>query len=209
MTNRILAIITAILAATLSAFSQVTPQSAFTTAPVDVYPFIDRSMRLDMLDYHSSGIDKRMVNSLGDSCSILPSEESLLNVSTAPGLVHTFVPLEGKSGQIIMIITTADTPSPDSSVAFYTHDWKPLPADRFLSLPDMDNWFSKLSRDDRDMIREYVPFLTYTATFSPSSLTLTLVPTQGDYIDPDRTDRVKTLLVPSIEYKWNGKKFTR
>lgn len=209
MTTRFRIIILSILLAALSAGAQITPQSAFTTAPTAAYPFIDRSMRLDMIDYHTDGIDKTMVNSLGDSCRILPSSDAMLVVQSAPGLTHTFVPLQGKSNPVIMVIATADTPSPDSSILFYTHDWKPLPTSRFISLPGLGDWFRSLTKEQKATVAEYVPFLTVKAQYDPATATITLSPTPGDYIDPDRIDEITSLLLPSITYKWNCKRFSK
>ncbi len=198
-----------ILFTSLAATAQVTPQSAFTSAPNSVYPLLEQSARLDLIDYATSGIDKTIVNHLSDSCRITVCNDFELTIETEGGLSYSFFPLQRKSETIIMLITTVDTPDADSTVKFYTHNWKQIPTNDILQLPSMKDWTKKIDKQQRKMLDEQLPFLTVEAKYDPATTSLTFTPTPGDYIDADNLDNVKSLLLSQITYKWNGKKFTR
>ena len=196
-----------IIAAMLPATAQVTPESAFTTAPSKVLPSLEQSARLDLLDYHREGIDRLIPNVFGDSAHIVSSTPATLRFAPAEGMTVDFVVLPAKGKEIIMVITTVDTPMPDSSIDFYTHDWQQLDASKLLKLPAPGDWCSAKSKAELAEWQRLVPFLTVSADYDPASMTLTLVPTPGDYIDSEQLDRAKQLTVASISYKWTGSKF--
>lgn len=197
------------LAAAFAASSQVTPRSAFSTMPNALFPYIDQTSRLDLMDYYDSGIEKKVPNQLGDSARIVLIDDTMLAIEYAPGCEMTLVPLHRKNDELIMILQTLDIPDCDTSIKFYSHDWKPVDSGKLIDLPQTADWFAVKDKAQKSLIAGNVPFMTVCAVYDADSSTLRLTPTLGDYVTPEHLEEVKALLSSSIEYLWNGKKFAK
>ncbi|MDE5811017.1 MAG: DUF3256 family protein [Muribaculaceae bacterium] len=190
----------------LAAAGQVTPQSAFTSAPQKIVATINQNDRLDLLDYHNEGIAKTLVTSLGDSAKIISTTPSTITFSEGEGSTTTFAVLPWKKEQLIMVITTLETPEADSQVRFYTHKWTDVTGQRLPEVT-LDQWLKPSAKKEIDQWHRLVKFLTVEATFNPETLILTLTPTPGNYIDRDELDNVKEMLSAPKQFKWTGSKF--
>lgn len=190
--------------------AQLTPQSAFINIPENLFPYISKSDRMDLIDYYDVGIKKKIENMAQDTAYIINSSADNLKIEFAPGCVDDYFILdnEGK-GRVVMVIRTLATPSADSGLYFYDRFMEPWPVEKFISLPRYDDWLKPLSAADRRYVAEVVPFLTVEATYDPESRVLMFKPTLGDYISQDDMGRVAELLTGTISYRWNGKKFVK
>lgn len=76
--KKLLLTATLLLAGALGAMAQLTAADAFTSAPQNIFPLLDRNTRLDMVDYVKSGLSTPSQNSLqGRSAITEISPESL------------------------------------------------------------------------------------------------------------------------------------
>lgn len=191
------------------AAAQVTPKSAFTTAPNNVFPFINQSQRLDMVDYFESGIDKKLPNLFDDDSRIISLTPTEIVVDYGAGNTVEFVPLNRKGSEIIMMINIRSTPTSDAEVRFFTPNWREIKTSDIMAGPSMSMWFPNLDKKQKAFVAEAVPFMTATATYDSTNCVLTFRPTLGDYIDADKLDEINKLITPEISFKWNGTKFVK
>lgn len=188
--------------------AQVTPKSAFSTIPKSIFGFISEDNRLDMIDYFESGIDKPIVNELGDTARIAALTDSSISVDYAPEATLTLAPISCSGSQIIMLINSLATPTVDSRIQFFTHDWKPIDTESIIAIPKLSDWFVKTDKATKAILDSQVEFLTVEAQYHSDPSTLILTPTIGDYIAPEIVETVTKYLIPQKTYVWTGKKFT-
>lgn len=177
--------------------------------PNALFPYIDQTSRLDLMDYYDSGIEKKVPNQLGDSARIVLIDDAMLSIEYAPGCEISLIPLHRKNDELIMILQTLDIPDRDTSIKFFTHDWKPIDSSKLIDLPKTSDWFAVKDKAKKTLIEENVPFMTMCAVYDADTSKLRLIPTPGDYIAPEHLEEVKGLLYPSFEYLWTGKKFSK
>ncbi len=116
-----------------NAYTGMPAVDAFINAPTAVFPSIDSMTRMDMADYFTSGSPKPSKNVFKGDCRIVSATPSQMTVTTtdASECELSLLPMAGDT--IIMVVTTLQTPTPDSSVKFYTYpDWKPIEKELFI-----------------------------------------------------------------------------
>jgi hypothetical protein len=117
----------------------LTATKAFSDAPATVFPSIDRMTRLDMIDYYNSGSPKPSKNAFKGDCRILSASDSQITVATSKvSEVELSLLTQGRD-TLLMVVTTLNTPVPDSSVKFYTARWKEIDKGLFM-VPMLDDW---------------------------------------------------------------------
>ncbi len=190
----------------------LTAEKAFAEAPEDVITLIDKSGRLDMLDYFHAGSDKTTSSPYGSECAILQSNNepsaqgnsSLIYVSNN-GLVNILFVLNGnKPDPIIGIIETSAKPIPDSGVRFYDKRWQ-TPAKPILVEPTLSDWL--IDAKDRQAVAEALPFILAQYGFDPETGELTMIQQMAEYFVKGDQDEVLAKIKPQLTYKWDGKQF--
>lgn len=196
-----------LLPALWSTAAAITPEDAFTSAPAEVFPLLDRNSRLDMIDYYRSGLATPSANRLDGHSRVTDITPGSLSAQLSEVSTATLVLLPQRSDTILALVTTMNVPAPDSSIAFYTKDWKPLPAGDYFKAPTLADWTAKGHRASE--IEQTVPFMLSQMALDPSTGTLTLTNTLSSFLSPEVYETVSPALFPSLTYRWTGTKFTR
>ena len=195
---------TALGAGSLTA-AALTASEAFIAAPRSVITLLDKDERMDMVDYFNAGV-ARPDSKAADGTSVVAAmtdETITVKMSDASTLEISVLPA---AQPIIMVITTVRTPAPDSSVAFYSADWKPLPAKGIFAMPQLNDWLAdKSARDEVTMI---APFMVASAAYNAATGELVLTNTLSTFLSDAVYKDIAKYMKPSLTYKWNRKSFT-
>jgi len=182
---------------------------AFINAPQVVFPTIDHMTRMDMADYFNSGSPKPSKNSLNGECRINSASDSQVTLSTSDVSSVELSLLPMKSDTIIMVITTLNTPVPDSSVKFYTYpQWKPVSKGLFM-VPGLDEWTDKDAKIKREDLENAVPFILAKLSYTPESRQLVLENNLGDYLPQEANKLIDGALKQRLVYHWNGSRMVK
>lgn len=108
----------------------------FLKMPDSFLPYLTKVNKEDMPDFIESKMAAKVKNRFQGTTEMKELSADYLSIETtsASTLQLKVLPLKG-SERILVLITTANGPAPDSRVRFFTTDWKELPAKEFLSLP--------------------------------------------------------------------------
>lgn len=186
--------------------------SLFSSMPDSLIPQLEEAWRKDLVDLYQAGKEARLKNTMNGYSALkqLTADYLSLQVTDNSAVELKLFPLVNDT-QIIGMITTVNGPAPDSRIAFYTTDWKPLPAaDLFVPVPA--DWFI---RDDADRnteaFRHAVSLLDIDLVryaFSPGAFTVTAVYTTPEYLDR----KARTQVLPFLKkepkvYTWEKFRF--
>lgn len=199
------------VASVVSVSAQLTARSAFTSAPPSLLLTLPQNVRLDMLDYYDSGIDRASRSAFGANCRIDSLSDNAMNVSIGH-IRNLSLYILGAGGEkpVIMTIDRLLTPAVDSSVSFYNSKWERQPTDRIISLPTLADWTGKIDKELRERIENALPFVMYDAGFDPESSQLTLTLSTDGYVAREDSALVADNLKKKLVYTFNPKqqKFT-
>lgn len=200
-------LLTTACAMSLAAAAQMTPRSILTTVPESVMITPGREVVLDLLDYHDAGVSRPQPNDFGEDAVITAMTDSIVTIATGAAHDITFAILPYGKQQIIMAIDRVATPDKDARISFYNSKWEPFDTARMLKAPTLSDWITETAADKREDIENALPFLMVDAQYDPAAMTLTLMPQLGDYISLEGKELVSKSLLPSLTYRWSGKKF--
>lgn len=200
-------ILIALFAVMLPVMAQLTPEGAFTSAPASVFPLIDKNTRLDMVDYYKSGLSTPSSNRLDGHSVITALTPTSLSAQLSDASTAQLVLLKAGNDTIIALVNTVATPGLDSTLKFYSSDWKPLPVANYFKAPTWDDWVA--SGHSTAEVTAYTPFMLASYEIEPESGVLKASNNLSTFLDPDIYTLISTALRPSLTYTWNGKRFNR
>ncbi len=99
----------------------------FKDMPAHLLPGLNSSMRLDIVDFYTSGKTARMMGVLGEEVElkILNEDYLMLQTSAVSDVQLKLLPFKNGS-QILAVINTVKAPAADSDLNFYSLDWQPI-----------------------------------------------------------------------------------
>ncbi len=184
----------------------------FAAMPDALVPQLEDAWRKDLIDLYNAGKEAKLKNTMNGFSTLqkLTSDYLLLQVSDNSTIELKLLPLVNDT-EIIGMITTVDGPVPDSRIAFYSTDWKPLDASGLFT-PPVGHWFIKegvekngeayrhaVSMLDTDLVRY---------RFSPDAQTLTATYTTPLYLSEKDREKVLPYLRESPKvYSWRKFRF--
>lgn len=182
----------------------------FANAPQEVFPLLDSSTRLDMIDYFNSGMDTPSANALQGKSAITSMTDQTVEISLTDSSCAQLAIIQSSKGDtIIAVINTVATPGLDSSISFFTTDWQPINAAGLVKIPTLKEWLSDTGKGHYDEVSMQVPFMLSSYNISSDGATLTMTNNLDKFVDPDIYADLQEYLLPNIVYIWNGKKFLR
>lgn len=187
--------------------AQLTASKAFVEAPRNVIPLLDRNARLDMLDYFNSGLTNKTSNKLNGTSAITAVDPMQVAVQMTDASTCHIALLPAQSDTLIAVISTVNTPAPDSKMTVYSSGFaRDLTASAFAK-PTLKEWITDPSM--LSTVEAMVPFLLISYSYNPDSATLTLTNNTQKFLSDDVYAIVEPYLKKSIVYKWTGKKFAK
>ena len=197
---------TALGAGSLTA-AALTASEAFIAAPRSVITLLDKDERMDMVDYFNAGVQRPSEKATDGTSVITSMTPEVVTVKLSDASQVEICVLPASPQPIIMLITTVRTPADDSSVAFYTSDWKPLASKGILNAPTLDDWLTdKSKRIDVEMT---VPFMLASAKYNGTTGELVFTNNLATFLTNDVYKDIAPVMRPSITYKWNNKSFSK
>lgn len=210
----VMAIATLLPAAAAPKGATLSADTVFINLPIEVVEILNRSSRMDMLDYYRVDSIYAAPNLVGSTSrleTVTPDylKARLTDVST---LEIKVLPL-AKGGDIAAVSYTVDSTGdqPDSELFFFDSEMRPLDRDKIFKMPKIKEFFKidKGSLTSEKELVEMVKFPTVLYTLSPDGTMLTAKLTVGQYLDPDDYNIMKLFLVPALQYRWTGKKYEK
>lgn len=182
----------------------------FTEMPVSVLDLLDRSTRLDMLDYAAADSVYDATNLLDGVSRLrtLTDSYALVELTDVSTLQIKLLPHK-KLGTVIMTLYTVGSPDKalDTGIQFFDAGFRPLKtADLFPALKTKDFF----NTADREAVRELearLPFPSYKMTASPFDATVAVDLTVPTDIDTADRDALLSHIAPPRVLSWNGSRF--
>ena len=193
------------LAGALTVSAQFTAEKAFTSAPVKVFPLLERNSRLDMIDYFRSGLETPTANRLEGGSRVTALTDRLVELSLSDASTAQIVLLPAVSDTIIAVVKTIAMPGKDSTVSFYSSKWEPLPSENIFQAPVMDDWMVKghKAREVTDM----TPFMISSIAIDPETGTLTVSNNLSSFLAPEVYEIIASAMHPTLTYVWDGRRY--
>lgn len=199
--------LTLLVAGVFSASAQLTAATAFTSAPADVFPLLDKNTRLDMVDYFTGGLDTPSANRLNGRSAITALTPTSLTARLTDASTAQIVLLPAAGDTIIALVTTVATPGQDSNIKFFTSGWSPLATATYFTAPAWKDWIVPGHKEAE--VTQYAPFMLASYVIDPAAGTLTATNNLATFLDKDIYSLISPALLPSITYTWTGKRFTK
>lgn len=182
-----------IIAVTLTASAQRNVKDFFVGAPFEVVPTIDKSSRLDMVDYFENGMVRPTRSIFGDELVINSLDSSTINVGITCNseLSLSILPLKGDT--LLVATDTYTLPAKESKTAVYSKNWRKL----YELKPGLiKEWLTPEGKktSNRIEIENTIPFITASALFDPSTGVLTLVNTVDHIADTTEYSKISSQL---------------
>lgn len=196
-----------VIIAMLTAVSSwaLTASEAFVSAPSSVFPLLDKSTRLDMIDYFNSGSATPSKNKLAGQSRILSIGGNDLRFEMSNASRYQVVVLPYGSEEIIALIETVATPAPDSNITFFSTDWQKLASSCF-EVPDLKAWLTKEGNKNREQVEMMVPFMLVGYEYDDGTQQLTLTNNISKFLSDDIYEQISAYLYDKLVYRWNGKR---
>lgn len=188
---------------------QLNASEAFINAPKSVFPLLDQLTKLDMVDYYNNAMSTPSTNALAGKSRITLLNPRKLTVEMTNSSTYELDLLTTNQGDtFIALISTVATPAHDSQLAVYSHDWNNNITEQVFEKPVLDDWLTSEGKNNKGDVEVLVPFLLIGYTYNPETSTLLLTNNTKEFLSSDIYDIVAPYFHSTLEYKWNGKKFT-
>lgn len=189
---------------------KMTASEAFASLPLSVMDMIDKSRRLDMLDYYAADSIAKVPNTMEGLSYLEKVTPDYLRVCLTPVSSMTIKILPSKHDGIIMIAYTVGGKDQayDTDLRFFDMSFNELKRDKLIKQPSLDQFFAFLNKDIREEVSGVIPFPTirYIPDITGNGMTAEL--TVGHFLSREDRNLVSKYAKPSgLRYAWNGSKF--
>lgn len=187
--------------------AQQEAKTVFVNMPDSLLPFLTAVNRADCIDFLESNMKAKVENRFGNESEMTGLTKDYICIQMTPQSTWQMKLLAtSDTTQVICTVSTACAPVCDSSIQFFTTDWKELPAaDLLTDLPVMDDFFEtpdSASAYDYNMARMQTDMLLVKADLSPTDNTLTFTLTTPEYMEKETADKLKPFIRRPIVYTW-------
>lgn len=194
-------------ACAISATAQSPAADAFVSAPVAVFPLLDKNTRLDMIDYFNSGSSTPSTNSLRGQSHITSLSPMDLRISMTESTSYQIAILPTSDDSITVLIETIAMPARDSRISFYDSNWNQLTGKQFIA-PALRDWLTDAGKKDIETVEMIVPFLIVGYEYDAEKKTLLLTNNINDFVSKEFIEQIDSYFLPTLTYRWDGKKFS-
>lgn len=198
----------------VEAVDTLTLERAFADLPVRSMDLLNRSTRLDMLDYLRADSLLVATNTMGGTSQIEKASKDYLRVRLTPVSTIELAILpyrDPKSPRIAMVIYTIGSAeeAPDSDIAFYDGSMRLMERDRLFPEPQLKEFFEipKGSQTSMKEIREMIPFPAAEYTLTPDPMTLTGRLSVAPLLSVEDRKLVELFLRPGLTWHWDGRRW--
>lgn len=188
-------------------------KTLFVNMPDSLSPLLTKVNRADCVDFLESKMKAQVENRFGKKSEMTELGKDFIRMQMSPQATWQMKVLAlNDTTNVICTVATACAPACDSSIRFYTTDWKPLIESPFITLPVMADF---LNTPDSagvyvfDEARRSADMLLMKADFNKENTELTVTFTTPDYMSKETAEKLKPFLRRPIVYRWKNGAFTR
>lgn len=191
------------------AVDTLTASRVFADLPISVLDLVDRSRRLDMLDYYAADSIAKIPNAMEGLSYLDTVAPDYLKVVLTPVTTLGVKVLPCKKGDVILTAYTIGDKDQayDTDLRFYDSSYQEIDRKKFMKLATLDDFFDYPDKAVKELVARLVPFPTvlYEPEAVGSGMSAQL--TVGQFMSADDYARIKQYLRPKLHYTWNGSKF--
>lgn len=165
-----------------------------------VFPLLNRKVKMDMIDYCNEGVYKDFPNALGDGCRINKMSDNHLSINTSKNHTVELLLTQHKKDSIIVAITTVNLPAKDSRIEFFNTRWEKLDTKKFFKEPSMKN-FIKIPKGDKtkkETVLNSIDFPIICYSINPAKNVINARHSLKSYMSKDDYEKIAPYLVDSL-----------
>ena len=118
-------------------------KTLFVNMPDSLSPLLTKVNREDCIDFLESKMKAQVENRFGKKSEMTDLSKDYIRMQMSSQSTWQMKVLAlNDSTNVICTVSTACAPAYDSSIRFYTDDWKPLSASLFITLPVMGDFLN-------------------------------------------------------------------
>lgn len=184
----------------------------FDSIPESILPLLSPVNRADFIDFLESDMKAEVKNKFDGVSEMTDLTDSYIRIKLTERTTWEMKVLPvNDSTKVICVVSTACGPVCDSTVDFYTADWKKISTSEYLDPPVMDDYFQLTDSarlDDYNLYRSKMDILLATAALSKEADSLTFTLNTPQYVDKRSPDEekeitdVEAFLRKPLVYRW-------
>lgn len=168
-----------------------------------VFSTIDKSSRMDMVDYYNSGMKIEIDNSLGGKSKIEEMTPTYMKVKLSESAtVEMQMEVAGKTDTLLFVIKTLKTPALDSSIKVFDRYWNEVDC---FKMPQVEDFIVGASSKKKKELLSMVEFPLIYLKFNNGAIEA--IPSLKDYMIKENYELLKPFLKDKLVYEWDGKQF--
>lgn len=180
----------------------------FLNSPDSITPLLTETNRADCIDFLENNMKAQVTNRFGSISEMTELSADYLHIQVTPHSSWEMKVLSvNETDNVICTISTVCAPICDSSIEFYTTDWRKIDTAQFLSLPSMDAFLYPAVNEDPyeyDKLRSKADILFTKASLSKEKSKLTFVLTTPEYMEKGEAEKIAKYLHSPLTYEWKG-----
>lgn len=188
-------------------------KTLFINMPDSLSLLLTKVNREDCIDFLESKMKAQVENRFGKKSEMTELGKDYIHMQMSPQTTWQMKVLAlNDTTNVICTVSTACAPACDSSIRFYTTDWKALDESQFVTLPAMTDF---LNTPDSTLIynfdeaRRSADMLLMKMDFGKENTELTVTLTTPDYMSTETAEKLKPFLRRPIIYRWENGAFTK
>lgn len=188
-------------------------KTLFINMPDSLSLLLTKVNREDCIDFLESKMKAQVENRFGKKSEMTELGKDYIHMQMSPQTTWQMKVLAlNDTTNVICTVSTACAPACDSSIRFYTTDWKALDESQFVALPAMTDF---LNTPDSTLIynfdeaRRSADMLLMKMDFGKENTELTVTLTTPDYMSKETAEKLKPFLRRPIVYRWENGAFTK
>lgn len=188
-----------------------TAKECFKAMPDSLTPLLTEVNKADFVDFLESKMKAEVTNRLGQKSEMTELASDYIRLQMTSRSFWQMKVLDvNDSTRVVCTVSTVSGPVPDSSVRFYTTDWKQLASESFVKLPVLDDFLVvpdslKDNKVRQALGRADIPFVMADLTSKSDTLTFTF--TTPRYLDDEADEVLKPFIRPALKYVWKEGRF--
>lgn len=189
----------------------ISVRRAFVDMPSSILDILNRSTRLDMLDYYDADSIWQAPNSMEGRSVLRAVTPSFIDVQITNVSQLQVKTLPWKKGDVVAVSYTISSAgnADDSELRFFNSSMEMLPTSKFFPAPSLRDYVDIPKGSPMTMhdIEELIPFPTVRYDLSADSPTIRATLTVGEYLTREALAKVKPYLRRERVYTWDGSRF--
>ncbi len=185
----------------------------FVKMPDEVIPYLNYSLKSEMLDCYTDGKGRKTENILKGKSWVSYCDSARIDVVLSDGksILSVFEYKKKKGTPIYAVIKTIYTPIADSRITFYNSDMELLSCEAIIELPCKGDFLISMPKDLKIYFKtNEVPVFLKVSVSNDGTLLFEADSVWYAAFDFDIRKLIEqNLLTKPLEYMWNGKRFKK